>query len=176
MQITSKKTIESIAVPGVTFTVRRLNKIQRAKRDRPVMAERLRFGTALREREAIKPMKEPARVLSADLQKEYDAFNYEATLLYEEYLVPASISAALVSITGLEIDGTAITSASALLESGTTETDTLFDEIYGACESASGLSDAERKNSKSPITSDVVVGDKNPDTPAAPASETDSTN
>lgn len=169
MQITSRKTIESTAVPGVTFTVRRLNKTQRAKRDGPVMAERLRFSAALREREAIKPIGDPDRILSADLQKEYETVNYEASLLYEEHLMPASVRAALVSIAGLEIDGAAITSASMLLESGTPETDALLDEIYEACESASTLSDEERKNLKSLTTSGEPVGDKISDTPAAPA-------
>jgi hypothetical protein len=154
MQIESKKTIESTTAPGVTFTVRRLNRIQRAKRDLGCMDARLRFTAAIERYRDLEKVKEGAR--TPEQETEMRALDYEAGLIVNEHLKPASISAALTAITGLEIDGKPATVA-AIIENGGPEVDELLDEIYTACEAASGLSGAETKNSQSPSTLPVAT-------------------
>ena len=49
MNFASKETIESASYPGVKFTVRRLNQIQRAKRDMGMVEHSSRFSKLLAE-------------------------------------------------------------------------------------------------------------------------------
>ena len=55
MQTTSKKTIESTSIPGVTFTVRRLGKSQRSARDLTTMEARRKCNALAREWRALLP-------------------------------------------------------------------------------------------------------------------------
>ena len=152
LQIESKRIIESSTTPGVTFTVRRLNRVQRARRDLTVIGPRMKFTAAIeryRELEALK-----AR--TAEHDTEMRALDYEVGLIANNDLKPASITASLVSIAGLEIDGLPAT-VQTLIENGGPDTDALMDEIYLACEEASSLSGADAKNSQSPSTLPVAT-------------------
>jgi hypothetical protein len=148
LSIQSKTTAESAVCPGVKFTVRRLNKIQRSARDLPVMEPRMRYTEISERYFELKGLKEP----TPETEREARMIDYEAGLIINEHLKPASIRAALVSIEGLEIDGKPAT-ADSLLADGSPDTDGLIDEIYAACEIASGLSGTQQKNLQSPSTS-----------------------
>lgn len=148
LSIQSKTTIESESCPGVTFTVRRLNKIQRSVRDLPVMEPRMRYTEISERYFELKGRKEQ----TPETLRETKMLDYEAGLVINEHLKPASIRAALVSIEGLEIDGKPAT-VDSLLADGSPDTDALIDEIYQACEIAAGLTGTQQKNSPSPSTS-----------------------
>jgi len=163
MDIASKITQESKVLPGVTFTVRRLNQIQRAKRDFGLIEERGRY-TELYERYKALPDDAEHLVARAKL-------DHEMGLIINAHFKPAYIRAGLVSIEGYQIDGTA-PSADKLIESGD---ELLVDEIYLACEVASGLSAAAQKNLPSPGTSDKPEGGQASSSIAGNASSVQST-
>jgi hypothetical protein len=106
--------------------------------------------------------KEALRVTGASVadtpenEKRRRIVDFKAGLIRSQYMVPAYVRAGLVSITGLEIDGKPAT-ADSLLESTGADYDALIEEIYAACEQASGLTGDQRKNSESPTTSSAQV-------------------
>jgi len=146
--IKSRTVVESTNCPGVTFTVRRLNKIQRSARDLPVMEARMRYTEISERYFELKAIPEQ----TPELEREARMIDYEAGLIINQHLKPASVKAALVSISGMEIDGKPVT-AESLLADGSPDADALIDEIYAACEIASGLTGVQQKNSQSPSTS-----------------------
>jgi len=137
----SKETYESVTCPGVKFTVRVLNDIQRARRDAKLLSVRARINELQDKWTATKDNGGSA----LDLLK----INDEAALLTQSELTPAYIRAGLISVEGLEIDGAPAT-VEALIESGPKA---LVAEVYDACLKASGLGAEETKNSQSPGTS-----------------------
>jgi len=142
MNFRSTEVHESDAVEGVRFTVRVLNVIQRARRDAEIADQRLEFTRLLEEYRAL-----------GDEERNSPAgrrLDYLSGLIADQYLKPASIRAGLVSIEGLSVDGEPVTDADGLIERGP---DALIEEVWLACEAASGLSEEQRKNSSSPGTS-----------------------
>lgn len=152
ISIKSKTVIESKAVPGVTYTVRTLNKIQRAKRDLLVMATRQRLSALVREYAPLNEIPEDQR--TPEQTARMQAIDVEFSWLQDSEIKPSEIRGGLVSIEGLEIDGKPA-SADSLIESAGADYDELITEIADACRSAAGLSAAETKNSQSATTSDA---------------------
>lgn len=142
---------------GVTFTVRVLNNIQRAKRDLallPQKAELTRLTSRL-----------------DDLRKQdnFDTveelrLDAEIGLLTNIHIKPALISAGLISITGA--DG--ISNAAELIDHGP---DDLIDEVYVACFMASGLTHYQQKNSSSQSDSLAPVAESDLSTTAITAGQ-----
>lgn len=166
MQLTSRNTIESAVAPGVRFTVRRLDSTQRAARDLQTMEARRRSRQLSREWIAIAPMKEDGLTFvdpnqdTQEVRTQREPLDEEYTLLLNSVLKPASVRAALISIVNLSIDGRIVTTAKDFLDSRGPGTDALFDEIWQACEEASGLTDEERKNLQPPtISSELAAGE-----------------
>lgn len=178
MQLTSKVTIESKAIPGVKFTVRRLDSSQRAARDLTTMAARRKTRELSQAWRALLPelladgktYKNPADD-TPELKAQREPFDEEFALVTDSVLKPASVRAALVSITDLSIDDKLITSAKDFLDARGPATDGLFNEIYQACEEASGLTDEERKNLLPPIISKEVVAGETTDSTVIPAGD-----
>jgi hypothetical protein len=152
ISLKSKTTIESKAVPGVSYVVRTLNKIQRARRDLPVMATRQHLSALIREYGPLcdNPARTPAQ--SGRLEQ----LDAEFAWLQDQEIYPSVIRAGLVSIAGLEIDGQPAT-ADSLIESSGADYDALIEEIYEACVAAAGLTPTEIKNSPSATTSIAPV-------------------
>lgn len=155
----SKETIESATYPGVKFTVRILNDIQRARRDAKLLDVRARINE-LQDRWAVAKDKGDGAI---ELLK----INDEAALLSQSQLKPAYIRAGLVSVEGIEIDGVPAT-VETLIESGPVE---LVNEIYDACVKASGLGAEETKNSQSPGTSPEAEAGQESNTTAPAAAQ-----
>jgi hypothetical protein len=148
MHLAPRTTHESKSIPGCTFVTRRLNSIQRAKRDAGIAEHRreyTRLTTELsalvrryigdgtpEERQAKLSALEPAKTL------EMNALDDGARLVLDEHIRPAVIRAALVSIEGA--DG--ITLESLFDEAP----DELIEEIDAACNAASGLTAEQQKN------------------------------
>jgi hypothetical protein len=172
LSIKTKETKQSTSCEGVSFTIRKLSRIQRSQRDLPIFEQRLkaddlmrRFWELTKEREALKAG-DPA---AGNLDKEIASVDYEFALIQSSHLAPASIRAGLVSITGLEIDGQPAT-PEMIATNATPELDDLVREIYAECEVASGLTGAQKKNSPSPTTSNEPgIGEATSST-AGPAS------
>ncbi len=179
----TKSTVESKTCPGVSFQVRTLNAVQRARRDASVAAHRHEYSRLLNEARAIYKKvagvtdtaftsalkaelvklalpdghvisKGLAQYLSAEEQAakmnaiapaeraQLDELNDRASLVDNEHLVPATLRAALVGVTGYEIDGAAAT-VEAFIENAPDE---LLAEAYEACVNASGLTGEQAKN------------------------------
>lgn len=184
VSIQSKVTHGSKVMPGVTFVVRTLNKIQRARRDFPIADHvyeyQEAFGEALRllpdgflkistdTPEGIKARIAALAAMEPATARARSMADYRAELIENEHLKPAYIRAGLVSITGAEIDGIPVT-PDTLLESSA-DFDALIDEIYDACREASGLTAAQVKNSESPTTGPAQVATETSGTSADPAS------
>jgi hypothetical protein len=152
ISLKSKNTIASKAIPGVSFTVRTLNKIQRARRDLPVMATRQHLAGLIREYSPLQDTPDRTPAQSARL----DLIEAEYSWLQDQEIYPSVIRAGLVSVDGLEIDGQPAT-ADSLIESTGADYDLLIEEIYQACASAAGLTATETKNSQSATTSTAPV-------------------
>jgi len=166
MQLTTRKTIDSAAIPGVRFTVRRLGKTQRAARDLQTMEQRRKCAALAREWRALLPAMAEDGVTflkpEDDTAANRDArarIDEEYGLLMDSAIKPASIRAALVSIENLAVDGKLVTTAKDFLDADAPALDDLGDEIFRACEEASGLTDEERKNLQPPtISSELAAG------------------
>jgi hypothetical protein len=169
MQLTSRKTIYSKAIEGVRFSVRRLNRVQRARRDRSIAEQREQYFAASNAYfEAMKKAgfeigpdgrwarKEGAPEPTLEMSNEIRSFGDQATMYFDEFIVPASIRAGLISIENLACNGESITTADQLLDCES-NADDLIHEVYLACEGGAGLSDEERKNSQSLTTSGAQV-------------------
>lgn len=151
MLLTTSITHESAALEGVKFTVRRLNYLARCERDLAMIADRARLSELTRQIAAISDeASEGERKPHAGREAEFSRLNAEHSMVFRSRLVPAYIRAGLVSIEGVEVDGKPADVASF----GAWATDDLIDEVFAACYAASDLSEAERKNSPLPGSSD----------------------
>lgn len=72
----------------------------------------------------------------------FDALQAKQKLIHDQFMIPATITAALVAVEGLTVDGHDV-SVQDVLEYAP---DTLLDEITKACVGASGLIEADSKN------------------------------
>ena len=174
MNLTSTQTHDSDAIPGVKFTVRRLNYISRCERDLGILTNRSRLGSIMREMEMLCDggsieRDDDGRVTNIAKGKEADfrRLDNEYAMLHQTQIVPAYIRAGLVSVEGLEVDGKAADVAAVLASAP----DALLDEIFAACYAASDLTDAQRKNSQSPGSSDDPEAGLPISTTAASAAE-----
>lgn len=146
--------IKSTARPGVTFVVRRLNKIQRAQRDAKLIDARARIASTY---ERMRPMLEDVtapdgkvtQIVKAAHLEEFQKLDNEVGMAMVTDLYPAYLRAGLLSITGYEIAGKPATIDN-LLSDGE---DALLDEIYAACVANGGLTAEQEKNLQSPGTS-----------------------
>jgi hypothetical protein len=155
ISLVSKITAESKTMPGVTFTVRVLNKIQRARRDLPVMAARQKISLLIREYGPLQEIPDGER--TPEQEARMAAIDAEYSRLQDGEIKPCEIRAGLVSLAGIEIDGKPAT-ADSLIEASGADYDELLDEIATACRSAASLSPAETKNLQSDSTSTEPVG------------------
>lgn len=171
MTYESQVECESKVAEGVKFTVRVLNKIQRAKRDLPLLEvhgqitdivqqigkitdhqgeiQDIRDGAKDR---ALTP-EEESKIKAIQDRHGYSRDMIELAKLDHKYghLInihqkPAFILAGLMTISGLTIGGKPITNAQQLIEHGH---DDLIDEVYIECVKASGLAQEQQKNSSS---------------------------
>lgn len=152
----SKITHESKSMPGVTFTVRRLNQIQRAKRDLALASTRI-DQLARDWRAGTKGMKAGDTVTDPALLQLAADISLEDTV----HSLPVVLRHGLVSIEGLSIDGAPAT-VEMLISDGPED---LITEIKEACQAAAGLSVEQTKNSQSP-------GDSSRQTDGTPNSTT----
>lgn len=144
MNFDSTVTRESMSLPGVSFTVRRLNQIERARRDFSIADETLKIAELITRHAQLNPGEE--KRLSPDEAAEVGRINQELDFLVNMHLKPSAIRAGLVSIDGLQIDGEEATTE-ILIARGPRE---LVEEVWQACQESAGLGDEERKNSQSP--------------------------
>jgi len=148
MHLDSRKTHESKAIPGCKFVTRRLNSIQRARRDAGIAEHRREYTRLTTELSALvrrligdgTPEERQAKLaaLHSDKALEMNALDDGARLILDEHIRPAVIRAALVSIEGA--DG--ITLENLFDEAP----DELIDEIDAACNESSGLTAEQQKN------------------------------
>lgn len=158
MNLTGNITHQSEALPGVSFAVRRLNYIARSERDLSMLEDRARLTAILRRMEAICDggkieRDDDGRVtnITAGREHEFRPLDNEYAMIHQTRIVPAYIRAGLLSVEGLEIEGAPATVESVLKHAP----DALLDEVFAACYAASDLSEAQRKNSLSPGSSDA---------------------
>ncbi len=157
-----QQTIESTKRAGVTFTVRNLNKFQRAKRDAALVDARFRVSKLWAQR--AEHFDANDKILPGH-ELEWARIDTEAGLVMVGEIQPAYIRAGLVSIEGYSIAGVPATVETLLAEGE----DDLIDEIHAACFAGSGLTVEQEKNSPSLGTSPVAAdGQATPTTaPAA---------
>lgn len=164
MNLESTVTKDSTTRPGVRFTVRVLNKIQRARRDFALVEPRTKLTGLYQQMSAI-----PSDATEDADRLRRASLDHECGLLIDMHLKPAYIRAGLLSIEGLEIDGKPAT-ADSLIERGNDELDPLIDEIYLACATESGLSEEQKKDSPSPEPSSAAPAEDEKNTTAIFAS------
>lgn len=165
----SRVTIPS-ALPewdGVTFTIRRPTEGLRIRMREQLAAALEQLREAIGEARAVDESGENDAASTVKLQKISDRIEF----LQGNQIDIAHLRASLVKVEGLEIDDAPATVES-LIENGPRE---LYVEILQAIRKESGLSESERKNSESPITSGVQEDGRTKDTTVPPASETDTT-
>ncbi len=75
-------------------------------------------------------------------QAKIEAVQQAHTLLYQQFILPSTITAALLEIEGFDIDGAPAT-VEQILEKAP---DNMLSEIYQACSNASGLVETDQKN------------------------------
>jgi len=158
IQLTSKKRIESAALPGVAFTVRRLAHIRRAARDLATLDAENRRVPLVREwrqimdaegrdlsTEALIAVR--AAELTVEARERLSQITRESNVILNMHIKPAAIRAGLVSVEGITgEDGKPVDDAEKLLANATPLLDGLIEEIYKACEEAGGLDAEEIKN------------------------------
>lgn len=143
----SKTPHESKSVPGVKFTTRTLNSIQRARRDASIAEHRREYTRLTTELQLLvaKHIKGEAgeeraacfESLLMDVKLSIQSLEDESRILLDQHITPAVIKAALVSI-----EGDVFT-----LENLADEApDALIEEIMTACSAASGLTAEQQKN------------------------------
>ncbi len=146
MNFEPTQTIESAALPGVTFVVRRLNKIQRAQRDAKLIEARARISAIY---ERMRPMFADDSTVRPECLTEFQKLDNEVGMAMVTELYPSYLRAGLISISDYDIAGKPAT-IETLLSDGE---DALLDEIYAACVANGGLTAEQEKNSQSPGTS-----------------------
>lgn len=161
MNFEPTQTIESAALRGVTFVVRRLNKIQRAQRDAKLIDARARISAVY---ERMRPMFADDSTVRPECLAEFQKLDNEVGMAMVVELYPAYLRAGLISISDYEIAGKPAT-VETLLSDGE---DALLDEIYAACVANGGLTGEQEKNSQSPGTSpEAEAGQAMPTTATA---------
>ena len=157
MNLTGTITHQSEALPGVSFTVRRLNYIARAERDLSMLEDRARINAIIRRMEPLCDggkieRDDDGRVsnITKGREHEFRPLDNEHAMIHQNRIVPAYIRAGLLSVEGIEIEG-AVATVESLLKHAP---DALLDEVFAACYAASDLSEAQRKNLLSPGSSD----------------------
>lgn len=147
MHLINRTTHESKAVPGVNYTTRTLNSIQRARRDSTIAEHRREYTRLTTELNLLlaKHMKgdtDEARKLAyetlpLDVKLSIHDLEDLSRVVLDQHITPAVIGAALVSIEGGEFT----------LENLAEEApDALIEEIVTACSAASGLTADQQKN------------------------------
>ena len=185
MKYTSTITRQFSKDPAVSFTVRHLTegrriKISLALADKYDKIDELQRGAAeLAQR--VKPLIDEAKAKAkADGKPEKDAvladnvdlvalvrLNGRVRAVENDEIIPIYVKALLVSVDGLEIDGTPATPETAV-ESGPPE---LYAEISAAVKREMGLSEPESGNSEPPSISSAPVDGATPNSSAATAKD-----
>jgi len=138
---------ESKSVPGVRFTTRTLNSIQRARRDASIAEHRREYTRLTTELQLLvsKHVKGETgeeraacyEALPLDVKLSIQRLEDESRIVLDQHITPAVIEAALVSIEGETFT----------LENLADEApDALIEEIVTACSAASGLTADQQKN------------------------------
>ena len=150
----SEFTEKSKKFEGVAFTVRTLNTTKRAERDAKIAAERLQYTRLSAERatkfkelvgEDGTPEERNAKVNAMPLEKRVDLLylDEQAQHIYDSVIAPSTIRAALISVTGLELNGVKEPKVEQIIADAPDE---LLAEIHEACVRGSGLTEGEAKN------------------------------
>jgi hypothetical protein len=165
-------TKQSTAVPGVSYTIRNLNKIEYARREAKLLEVRYRLREIVDEWMPLDKMPEEQR--TAEEKKRHLLLDQEYAMLIATECKPAAIRGGLVSIEGVTIGGKPVDADLLLAAGGAGEDNVivnkLIDEIYLDCERSAGLQVEERKNSESPITGSApATGDESTSGAAVPA-------
>jgi hypothetical protein len=144
---------ESTTTPGVRFRVRVLNVVRRARRDAAIADQRLEYTRATTERAAafrllvgedgtIQELNDKANLLPDEKRVQLYALDERCNGILQQHIIPATIRAGLVEITGLQLNGKPA-DAELLIEEGP---DDLLAEVYEACANAAGLTEEQAKN------------------------------
>jgi hypothetical protein len=179
--------IDSKAVPGVKFVVRRLSVVERSTVDLSIIDAQVRAAELQDELKAIEaeyPTPKPKSVkegedpepllkrdIPPDVLKRETRLDFELGCIVSAHLKPAYIRAALVSLDGAQYAGRQAT-ADMLLANGP---DVLIDEVWLAANQHAKLSVEQQKNSPSPSTSAAPEGGQIRSSTAAIASDTPTT-
>lgn len=153
--------LESTVKPGVSFTVRVLNKFERARRDLALLPAREKLGNLAMRRRAL--MEDVPGENGQQLERPRSGCEVEAQCLDEEFgcimlidVQPAYIRSGLISIDGYEIAGQPADVESLIAQGD----DALIEEIHAACLANGGLTPEQEKNSQSPGTSPAPAQDQ----------------
>lgn len=130
MNLETSKLHESKVHPGVTFKVKQLNQLERAKRDAAVLDHQHRLSDLLSAHGKTEDEQEKRRI----------AMDIES--IVSVYLKPSIIRAGLLEVSGVTIDGQPATVDTLLAHAP----DTLLEEIMEACAAGAGLTDEQQKN------------------------------
>lgn len=168
LSLKTKETIELKSAPGVTVTARVLSKSAVMRRDLATVDARRRLSLAQLKSQAMLPVKsattdeekaerakewaEKIAAFSPDERMAYFLLDEEIGAITQLELRPAAIRAGIVAISGIEIDGAAVT-VEQLDKIIDHASDEVLDELYRICEERAGLPEAVAKNSPSPSTS-----------------------
>lgn len=145
--------VPSQKYPGITYHVRTLNVIQRARRDQLVAKERAEYSRLSAERDMLLESLIGKGGTDEEREAKYQALNPEqrardnalfqqVDALLQGHLLPNVLTFGLVRIDGYEVDGEAA-SVQALIDHAP---DDLLTEAYKACLYGAGLSGDEAKN------------------------------
>jgi len=148
MHLKTKTTVQSETFPGVSFTVRTLNSVQRARRDAAIAEQRREYTRLTTELAALvqqhigsgtaEQRSAKLTALEPGVSLQMASLDDEARLIYDQHIAPAMVRAALVSIDGP--DGLTVET---LFDEAPDE---LIEEIAKSCGDASGLSAEKQKN------------------------------
>jgi hypothetical protein len=144
------KTHESKAHPGVTFRVKQLNQLERAKRDASLLQHQQRLAELLGEYRSME-MERPdpeddskvQRYIPEGDAKEAARLSAEMDSIIAVHLKPQIIRYGLAGIDGVTTtDGKQATVDEVL----SFAPDSLLDEIFEACTAGAGLTSEQQKN------------------------------
>jgi hypothetical protein len=172
--------IESTSTPGVTFTIRRLSRVERANCELATLTAESACAALLQEMREIEgrypdhwPKNEAGdRIvvrfpeITADDWLRYTSLNVEIRATMDAQIYPEYVRRGLVKIDGLEYAGKPA-SADLLISCGP---DSLLEEIHSAVRENMGLTVAQVKTLPSPTTSTAQGQEGDTLTSAATAS------
>jgi hypothetical protein len=163
IQLKSKTRVESVALPGAAFTVRRMSHLRLAGIDIATLDAQKRLTRITREWMLI--MGDSAKLATRELIAErlgkltpdeldrIGDIDREHAAITAHEIWPARIKAGIISIEGIiGEDGAALDTPDKLLAAATPELNGLIEEMFQACEKASGLDAEETKNLPLPTT------------------------